>query len=90
MYPRIKAVEHIKEYILKLTFLDGNSAELDLRSRIVGRGGVFEALEEIDYFKTVRVNPESGTIEWSNGVDLDPDVLYCNALGLPIPEVIVP
>ena len=29
-------------------------------------------------FEQVRVNPETQTIEWPGGIDLDPDVLYGN------------
>jgi len=49
---------------------------LDLRERIVGRGGVFTPLQDIDYFAQVEVDLEAGTIVWPNGVDLCPDVLY--------------
>ena len=49
---------------------------------IVGRGGVFEALNDRSVFSQVRVDPESGTIVFPNGVDLDPDVLYEKAHGL--------
>ena len=38
--------------------------------------GVFEPLRDEAYFKQIRVNAELGTIEWPNGADLDPDVLY--------------
>jgi hypothetical protein len=27
-------------------------------------------------FRSVRVDPELGTIVWPNGADIDPDVLY--------------
>jgi len=59
-------------------------AELDLRSRIVGRGGVFGRLEDVEFFRQVRVDPEAGTIVWPNGVDFCPDVLYSLATGKPI------
>ena len=36
-------------------------------------------------FAPVRVDPESGTIEWPDGVDLCPDVLYSAVTGIPIP-----
>ncbi|MFM7192421.1 MAG: DUF2442 domain-containing protein [Microcystaceae cyanobacterium] len=38
--------------------------------------GVFEPLKNPEYFAQVKVNPELGTIQWPNGADLDPDVLY--------------
>lgn len=86
MFPRIKKVRHIEAYRLELTFTNGETAELDFRNRIVGRGGVFGPLENVDYFKQVKVDPEIGTLVWPNEVDFCPDVLYCEATGKPLPE----
>lgn len=85
MFPRITNVRHIKGYVLELTFTDGAKTELDFRDRVVGRGGVFQALEEVDFFRQVRVDPEAGTLVWPNDVDFDPDVLYSEATGAPLP-----
>lgn len=45
----------------------------------------FEPLQDLTYFRQVRVNFESGTICWESGADFDPVVLYCLATGQPIP-----
>lgn len=84
MFPRVKRVRHISDYRLELTFTDGATAELDFRQRVVGRGGVFRQLEDVEFFKEVQVDPEAGTIVWPNGVDFCPDVLYSLATGKPI------
>jgi len=40
-------------------------------------GGVgFEPLRDPEVFAQVRVNSETGTIEWPNGADLAPEFLY--------------
>ena len=65
---------------------NGEKAELDSRDRIVGRGGVFTPLEDIEFFKRVRVDPEIGTLVWPNDVDFCPDVLYSEATGQPLLE----
>lgn len=41
--------------------------------------GVFEPLNDPDYFRQVRVVPDVGTIVWPNRADLRPDVLYKNS-----------
>ena len=86
MFPRVTQVRHIRDYILELCFADGIRAELDFRAQIVGRGGVFAPLQDVSFFEQVRVDPELGTLVWPNEVDLDPDVLYCQATGKPIPS----
>ncbi len=90
MFPRITKVRHLAEYRLELTFADGIQAELDFRNRVVGRGGVFKQLEDVEFFRQVRVDPEIGSIVWPNDVDFDPDVLYSEATNTPIriPETI--
>lgn len=86
MFPRIKQVRYVDEYRLLLFFRNGEQGEIDLRERIVGRGGIFHELENLEYFKQVEVDPEVGTIVWPNGVDLDPDVLYSSTMGVPLPQ----
>lgn len=87
MFPRVARVRHLKEYELEISFSDGTVANLDLRGRIAGRGGVFEPLRSIDFFARVAVDGEAGTLVWPNGVDLCPDVLYAEATGKDIAEL---
>jgi hypothetical protein len=75
------------DYRPELTFIDGATAELDFRQRIVGRGGVFSQLEDVGFFKRVQVDPKAGTIVWPNGVDFCPDVLYSLATGKAIRDL---
>jgi hypothetical protein len=70
-----------------VTFTDGCVHELDFASQILGRGGVFIPLQDVGFFRQVRVDPESGTIVCPNGVDFCPDVLYSLATGRPIDEL---
>jgi hypothetical protein len=62
-------------YQLYIKFEDGQEGIVDL-SQIIEFTGVFAPLKSLDYFQTVKVNSEWGTIYWDNGADLDPDVLY--------------
>ena len=87
MFPRITQVRHIRDYWLELTFSNDTRAKLDFRDRIVGRGGVFAPLEDVDFFARVRVDPEIGTLVWPNEVDFCPDVLYSEATGTPLPAL---
>ena len=84
MFPRVTQVRHIQDHRLELTFADGTTRELNFRTRIIGRGGVFSRLEDVEFFKQVRVDSEAGTIVWPNEVDFCPDVLYSLATGKPI------
>ena len=76
---KITAVEPLEGCWLRLQFSDGAVKEIDL-SGLVARGGVFARIrDDRSAFEQVQVNPESRTIEWPGGVDLDPDVLYGRA-----------
>ena len=85
MFPRVTAVRYITEHRLELTFADGTRAEMDFYDKIVGRGGVFVPLQDVEFFRQVKVDPVAGTLVWPNEVDLDPDVLYSEATGTPLP-----
>jgi hypothetical protein len=85
MLPRVNQVRHLGDYRLELLFTDGVKGELDFRERVVGRGGVFQPLESVEFFKKVEVDPEAGVLVWPNQVDLCPDVLYSAVTGKEIP-----
>ena len=71
----VLSVEIVAPYRLRLRFDDGVVGEIDVRS-LVPFDGVFEPLNDPDFFARVAVNPELGTIVWPNGADLDPVVLH--------------
>ena len=75
MLKDIIQVKPLDEFHLHLWFEDGVEGVVDVRS-LVSFHGVFEPLKEPAEFAKVRVNRELGSIEWPNGADLDPDVLY--------------
>lgn len=81
----IAQVKVLDGYRLRLVFDDGVVGVVDLEDRVVGRGGVFKALEDPAFFRRVSVHPELGTIVWPNDVDFCPDVLRHWATGEPLP-----
>ncbi len=87
MFYDIVRVAPVGDRRLQLAFDDGSQGEIDLRSHI-SFSGVFEALDHDDEFRKVRVNSDTGTIEWPNGADLDPVVLYAAVTGKAIDEVL--
>lgn len=83
MLKDIIAVEPVHDYRLRLRFEDDVEGVVDLAS--LSFRGVFAPLQDLTYFRQVRVDKELGTIVWPNGADLDPDVLYSQVTGKPIP-----
>jgi Protein of unknown function (DUF2442) len=62
---------------IRATFSDGAIKEIDLTNLIGSGQGVFAPIgNRREIFEQVRVNPETGTVEWPGEVDLDPEVLY--------------
>jgi hypothetical protein len=62
-------------YQLYLKFEDQKEGIVDI-SKLIEFKDIFAPLQDLNYFRTVKVNSEWGTIYWENGADLDPDVLY--------------
>ena len=71
----IIGVKVIKDYTLYLHFEDGTQGEVDI-SKIIPFKGIFSKLQNKEYFSTVYVNHELGTIVWDNGADISPSYLY--------------
>jgi len=81
MIPRVVKAELVEEYRVRISFSDGATGVIDFRDRIVGRGGVFAALEDAQVFASFVIDEEAGTLVWPNGVDFCPETLHALATG---------
>ncbi len=70
---RVISVEPLANYLVRLTFSDGMSKEVDLQPYI-GKG-IAAALKDETYFRKVTLE-EGGGITWPNGYDFCPNFLY--------------
>ncbi len=71
---RIDNVEVLTDYRLRVRFDDGAEKTIDLWP--VLHGEMYGALVDRKLFAHVRVDHETGTVQWPNGADFDPAVLY--------------
>ena len=72
MYLSVKKVKALNDYKLELTFENKEVKIFDVKPYL--DTGLFKKLKDKDIFKMVKVSFD--TIEWPNGIDLDPEVLY--------------
>lgn len=75
MYIGVKEVKVLEEYKLLLTFENNEEKIFDMTKYL--NHGIFQELKNKELFKTVHISYD--TIEWGNGADLDPEVLYNNS-----------
>jgi hypothetical protein len=69
-------VEALSGSAIRVTFSDGAIKDIDLQS-LFRQGGVFEPIrQDRELFAAIWVNRETGTVEWPDEIDLDPEVLY--------------
>jgi hypothetical protein len=75
---RIKKVEYVDGYKLKLLFSDKKSKIVDIEPIIKKSKGLFHPLKDIEYFKKVSLDDVQYPLSicWPNGADICPDVLY--------------
>ena len=72
--PKVAAVDTREPYTLVVTFTDGKISETGMD--VEELTGVFEPMRDPRFFAMAFVDPETNTVAWPNGVDLDPCVLY--------------
>ncbi len=72
MYFSVKKVEPKPNYLLLLTFENGEKRQFDMKPYL--HIGIFKQLQDKKVFKTVHVCFNS--IAWANEADFDPEVLY--------------
>jgi hypothetical protein len=72
----IRQVEALEGHEIRAEFSDGAVKEIDLGDLIGKARGVFRGPGDPNVFTQVRVNPQSGTLEWPGEVDPDSEVRY--------------
>jgi len=83
MYLSVKKVKPLNNYKLELTFENKEKKIFDVKPYL--NIGLFKTLKDENIFNLVKVSYDS--IEWPNGVDLDPEVLYEKSKTLVITNV---
>lgn len=76
MNPTLIAVKPLPSYKLLLAFENGENRIFDVAPYL--SLGVFAELRDVSLFNTVRISFD--TVEWPNGADLCPDLLYTDSL----------
>lgn len=71
---RIRSVSTPALYKIHVVFVDDIEQTIDLEPILFGP--MYGPLRDPSMFRSVRVDPEIGTIVWPNGADFDPATLY--------------
>ena len=72
MHPSVTSVVPKGDYVLELTFSNGESGALDMKPYL--DFGIFNRIK--DYRSFEKVSVVFDTIEWEAGADLDPEFVY--------------
>jgi hypothetical protein len=72
MYFSVTDVKPLENYLLMLTFQNGEKRQFDMKPYL--ETGIFRELKDVRMFRTVKLCFDS--IEWDNEADIDPEVLY--------------
>ena len=76
MNPRVKAVEPQPDYTLTVTFANGEVKRFDVKPYL--SIGIFQELKDMSIFNSVK--PFLGSVQWQNGQDFCPDMLYLESI----------
>src|SRR5579862_7804068 len=73
---RVKQVQYLNGYKLKLLFSNGKSKIVDFEHWISEDNFYLKPLRNIEYFKKVRIDDSDYSICWPNGAEFCPDTLF--------------
>ncbi len=76
----VKEIVHVEPFKIKLRFENDAVREIAFEEKLgswsTSDKSIYKQLLNPDNFIQVKFNEELGTIQWSNGVDFCPDMLY--------------
>lgn len=84
MYPAVIEVIPGDDYVLTVTFDNGEFGLLDMKPML--EFGIFQRIKDKHAFRRVKVSFD--TIEWDCGVDLDPEYVYAKCMVTKTPETV--
>jgi hypothetical protein len=73
--PHVVRLDVLDDYRLRLTFDDGLTGDVDL-TNLLDAGPVFQPLRDPRLFAQVYIDPQTRTVAWPGGIDLDPEGLH--------------
>ncbi len=71
-YPSVKGASPTNDYQINIEFDNGECGILDMKPYL--SFGVFSRIKKPEAFNKIKIAFD--TIEWENGVDLDPEFVY--------------
>ena len=71
---RIVSFSIVSDHIVRVVFDDGAVRVVNLEPIL--SGPLFGPLRDPDRFQEAHLEPDFGALEWPNGADIDPIVLY--------------
>ena len=71
--PEIASVSPLEPYVVRVVFADGEVRDVGIEPLL---DGPVRPLRDREAFSRVAVDAQTGAVAWSNGADLDPDVIY--------------
>jgi hypothetical protein len=71
---KIITAEYLNGYVLKITFEDKSTKIIDFKP--VLHGELYSPLLNLEFFKRHYIDLETGTLNWPNGADFDPSMIY--------------
>lgn len=72
--PNVQDAVALDDFTVRVVFADGEVRDVDIEPLL--ELPVFAPLRERSEFEAVFVDPETGTLAWPTGGDLDRDVIY--------------
>ena len=81
----IISAKYLEKYKIKFVFENGKRGIVDF-SPYLKKGGVFEKFNNINFFKSFKLDDEIGNITWNKEIDIAPETLYSEATHSNLPE----
>ena len=79
MYKSVSSVEARNDYSLSVKFSNNQVKRVDFTPYL--DFGVFKQLRNLDKFKKAHISFD--TVEWEDGIDIDPEFLYEKGVTVP-------